>query len=57
MLHLTQPVLLPSRLSHVERVIKIPDTELFDLSRDGQTALVLSNQTGSYQLATIPVNG
>jgi dipeptidyl aminopeptidase/acylaminoacyl peptidase len=54
---LTQPVLLPSRLSHVERVIRIPDAELFDLSRDGLTALVLSNHTGSYQIATVPANG
>ena len=54
---LTQPILLPPRLSNVERVIRTPDTELFDLSSDGQTALVLSNHTGSYQLGTVPATG
>jgi len=54
---LTEPLLVSPRLSYVERVIQIPDVELFDLSNDGQTALVLSNRTGSYQLALVPTSG
>src|SRR5207244_8996433 len=41
----------------VERVIGIPDIELFYLSKDGKTALVLSNRTGSYQLAALDTRG
>lgn len=41
----------------MERVIQIPDIELLDLSKDGHTALVLSNRTGSYQLAAAPTSG
>jgi dipeptidyl aminopeptidase/acylaminoacyl peptidase len=54
---MTEPVLLAPRLAYVERVIRIPDVELFDLSKDGKTALVLSNQSGSYQLEAVPVAG
>ncbi len=54
---MTEPLLVSPRLSFVERVIQIPDVELFDLSSDGQTALVLSNRTGSYQLALVPTSG
>jgi dipeptidyl aminopeptidase/acylaminoacyl peptidase len=52
---LTEPVLVSPRLHYVERVIGIPDLELFDLSKDGKTALALSNKTGSYQLAAVDV--
>ncbi len=41
----------------MERVIQIPDVELLDLSKDGRTILVLSNQSGSYQLAAVPSSG
>src|SRR5438093_6375806 len=44
-------------LSYVQRVIEIPDLELFDLSKDGKTALVLSNRTGSYQIAAVDTRG
>ncbi len=54
---LTEHLLVSPRLSYVERVIQIPDVELFDISKDGQTALVLSNRTGSYQLAVVPTAG
>jgi len=54
---LTEPLLVPPRLSYVQRVIEIPDLELFDLSKDGKTALVLSNRTGSYQLAAVDTRG
>ncbi len=54
---MTEPLLVSPRLSYVERVIQIPDVELFDLSKDSQTALVLSNRTGSYQLALVPTSG
>jgi dipeptidyl aminopeptidase/acylaminoacyl peptidase len=54
---LTEPVLVSPRLHYVERVIGIPDLELFDLSKDGKTALALSNKTGSYQLAAVDVRG
>ncbi len=42
---------------YVERVIGVPDLELFDLSKNGKTALALSNRTGSYQLAALDVRG
>src|SRR5436309_11605935 len=54
---MTEPLLVSPRLSYVERVIGIPDIELFDLSKDGKTALVLSNRTGSYQLAAVDTRG
>ena len=54
---MTEPVLVSPRLIYVERVIGIPDIELFDLSKDGKTALALSNKTGSYQLAAVDVRG
>src|SRR5437867_12811105 len=54
---MTEPLLVPPRLSYVERVIGIPDLELFDLSKDGKAALVLSNRTGSYQLAAVDTRG
>ena len=54
---MTEPVLVSPRLIYVERVIGIPDIELFDLSKDGKTALALSNRTGSYQLAAVDVRG
>ncbi len=54
---MTEPVLVSPRLIYVERVIGIPDLELFDLSKDGKTALALSNKTGSYQLAALDVRG
>jgi len=54
---LTEPLLVSPRLSFVERVIQIPDVELLDLSKDCRTALVLSNRTGSYQLAAVSTSG
>ena len=54
---MTEPVLVSPRLIYVERVIGIPDLELFDLSKDGKTALALSNKTRSYQLAALDVRG
>ena len=54
---MTEPVLVSPRLIYVERVIGIPDIELFDLSKDGKTALALSNKSGSYQLAAVDVRG
>src|SRR5947208_11911486 len=54
---MTEPVLVSPRLIYVERVIGIPDIELFDLSKDGKTALALSNKTGSYQLTAVDVRG
>ena len=54
---MTEPVLVSPRLIYVERVIGIPDIELFDLSKDGKTAVALSNKTGSYQLAALDVRG
>ncbi len=54
---MTEPLLLSPRLPYVERVIQIPDVELLDLSEDGRTALILSNKTGSYQLATVATSG
>src|SRR5438046_9636165 len=52
-----EPLLVPPRLSYVERVIEIPDLVLLGLSKDGKTALVLSNRTGSYQLAAVDTRG
>jgi len=54
---MTEPVLVSPRLVYVDRVIGIPDIELLDLSKDGKTALALSNKTGSYQLAAVDVRG
>src|SRR2546430_8351081 len=54
---MTEPVLVSPKLIYVQRVIETPDIELFDLSRDGKTALALSNKTGSYQLAALDVRG
>ena len=54
---MTEPVLVSPRLIYVERVIGVPNIELFDLSKDGKTALALSNKTGSYQLAALDVRG
>lgn len=45
------------RLNLIEKIIKIPDVDLRDISSDGQTALILTNRTGSYQLATLPIGG
>src|SRR6266702_3393326 len=56
-LALTEPLLVSPRVSYVERVIGIQDIELFDLSKDGKTALGLSNRTGSYQLAAVDTRG
>ncbi len=50
-------LVLPPRLERVKQVFEIPDLELLDVSKDGRTALVLSNNTGSYQLFSIPVQG
>src|SRR5207247_5199717 len=50
-------LLVPAKLSSVYSSIEIPDLELFDLSKDGKTALVLSNRTGSYQLAAVDTRG
>ncbi len=51
------PALVKPRLDYVEKVIYIPEVEMLDLSPDGRTAVVLSNNTGSYQLATVPIDG
>src|SRR2546428_12881568 len=56
-LPLTVPVLLKPELELVDKVIQIPTIELFDLSKDGKTAIVLSNQSGSFQLSTLPTEG
>src|SRR6266571_4765919 len=53
-LSLTVPVLLKPELELVDKVIQIPTVELFDLSKDGKIAIVLSNQSGSFQLSTLP---
>ncbi len=54
---MTVPVLLKPQLELVDKVIQVPTVELLDLSRDGTTALVLSNQSGSFQLSSLPVGG
>jgi len=54
---LSSSLVLPARFEQVKQVFEIPDLELLDVSRDGQAALVLSNNTGSYQLFSIPVQG
>ncbi len=54
---MTEALPVSPRLSYVERVIGIPELALLDLSTDGQTALVLSNRTGSYQLESISILG
>src|SRR5712664_1368202 len=56
-LPLTVPVLLKPQLELVDKVIQIPTIELFDLSRDGTVAIVLSNQSGSFQLYALPTEG
>jgi dipeptidyl aminopeptidase/acylaminoacyl peptidase len=38
------------RLTLVDRVLRIPSVYLFDVTRDGETAVVASNHTGSLQL-------
>src|SRR5207247_11006176 len=45
------------RLYSDESIIVIPNLKLSDLSKDGKTALVLSNRTGSYQLAAVDTRG
>jgi dipeptidyl aminopeptidase/acylaminoacyl peptidase len=42
-------------LDNVEKVIRIPDLVLVDLSKNGRFALFLSNVSGSYQLWSIDV--
>ena len=54
---MTVPTLEKPRLDYVDKVISIPNVELLDLSRDGRFALVMANHTGSFQLATLPVEG
>src|SRR3989304_5491560 len=54
---MTVPTLEKPRLDYVDKVISIPNVELLDLSRDGRFALVMANQTGSFQLSTLPVEG
>jgi dipeptidyl aminopeptidase/acylaminoacyl peptidase len=54
---LSSSLILPSRFDRVKQVFEIPDLELLDVSKDGETALVLSNNTGSYQLFSAPVRG
>src|SRR3989454_2122503 len=56
-LPLTVPVLLKPELELVDKVIQIPTIELFDLSRDGKVAIVLSNQSGSFQVSALPTEG
>ncbi len=54
---MTVPVLLKPELELVDKVIQIPTIELFDLSRDGTVAIVLSNQSGSFQLYALQTEG
>jgi Tol biopolymer transport system component len=54
---MTLPTLEKPNLDFVEKVIALPEVEILDLSPDGRSALALSNHTGSYQLASIPVQG
>lgn len=42
-----------NRLKLVDRVMRIPSVYLFDLSRDGNTAVVASNHSGSLQLCAL----
>ena len=48
---------IETRLDLVRRVMGIPNVYLADVSRDGRTAVVLSNDTGSLQLAAISLTG
>jgi dipeptidyl aminopeptidase/acylaminoacyl peptidase len=41
------------RLKLVDRIMRIPSLYLFDLSRDGNTAVIASNHTGSLQLCAL----
>jgi len=54
---LTVPALEKPRLDLVEKVVSLPLVELLDTSPDGRFAIVLTNRTGSFQLATLPVDG
>src|SRR2546426_2270701 len=56
-LGLSSALVLAPRFDRVKQVFEIPDLELLDVSKDGETALVLSNSTGSYQLFSVPVKG
>ncbi len=46
-----------SRLDFVRQVMGIPNVYLADVARDGSAAVVLSNLTGSLQLAAVPLQG
>ena len=46
---------IEARLDLVRVVMELPNVSLADVSRDGRTAVVLSNETGSFQLAAIPL--
>lgn len=50
-------VSIESRLERVRQVMGIPEIDLADVSPDGRTAAVLSNHTGSLQLAALPLRG
>ncbi|TMI59335.1 S9 family peptidase [Candidatus Bathyarchaeota archaeon] len=54
---MSSALVLAPRFERVKQVFEIPDLELLDVSKDGETALVLSNNTGSYQLFSVPVKG
>ena len=54
---MTVPALEKPRLGLVEKVVSLPLVELLDTSPDGRFAIVLTNRTGSFQLATLPVDG
>lgn len=44
---------IEARLDLVREVMEVPNVYLADVSRDGRTAAVLTNETGSLQLAAI----
>ncbi len=52
---MVEPKRLEPRLRLVEKVIGIPNIYLLDVAQNGTTAAVLSNETGSLQLAALPL--
>jgi len=41
----------------IDRIFQVPDLTMVDLRRDGTSALISSNDTGSYQLYLVPTDG
>ncbi len=54
---MTLPILEKPTIDLVEKVISLPVVEVLDVSPDGRFAVVLTNRTGSFQLAALPVDG